>query len=203
MVNYPGSADVLANPTGSQLQGLTTPTHAGHHANANDILEALEAKLGIGASVAAANQVLRGTGAGATAFGQVQTADITAGHISQVQSGTTGALTTQASTGGYFTIPGLSVPITTTGGQLLIFFNAECVHTTALAAIVSRIMLDTTPLTPSGEINPSTANTRLPFSIVVPYTPAAGSYTLTVQWLTGNASMSMYTRTLIVLELKR
>lgn len=84
MANYPTSLDTLSNPTGGQVQGSTTPTHSGHHTNANDILEALEAKLGIGSSTAAANQVLRGTGAGASAWGQIVSADITDGTIGAV-----------------------------------------------------------------------------------------------------------------------
>lgn len=47
MVNFPTSLDVLTNPAGgTALAG----SHAAQHGAANDILEALEAKLGIGAS---------------------------------------------------------------------------------------------------------------------------------------------------------
>lgn len=42
--------------------------HAAQHSEVNDAVEALEAKLGIGASVAASNKLLRGTGAGASAW---------------------------------------------------------------------------------------------------------------------------------------
>lgn len=42
--------------------------HAAQHANVNDAVEALEAKLGIGSSTAASGKLLRGTGAGASAW---------------------------------------------------------------------------------------------------------------------------------------
>lgn len=65
-MNYPTSLDVLTNPNSSDT--MSAVGHAAQHATANDILEALEAKLGIGASVAASNKLLRGTGAGASAW---------------------------------------------------------------------------------------------------------------------------------------
>lgn len=63
---YPGALDALVNPSGSDF--LNSPNHVEQHANANDAIEALEAKLGTGASVAASNKLLRGTGAGASAW---------------------------------------------------------------------------------------------------------------------------------------
>ena len=47
-VNYPTSLDTLTNPTATDY--LNSPSHAAQHANANDILEALEAKVGINSS---------------------------------------------------------------------------------------------------------------------------------------------------------
>ena len=44
MVNYPTSLDNLTNPTSGDY--LNSPSHADQHANANDIIEALEAKVG-------------------------------------------------------------------------------------------------------------------------------------------------------------
>lgn len=66
MTNYPTSLDSLVNPSSSDT--TTAVDHAAQHANANDAIEALEAKLGIGASVAASGKLLRGTGAGASAW---------------------------------------------------------------------------------------------------------------------------------------
>lgn len=66
MTNYPTSLDSLVNPSSSDT--TTAVDHAAQHANVNDAVEALEAKLGIGSSVAASNKLLRGTGAGASAW---------------------------------------------------------------------------------------------------------------------------------------
>ena len=49
-INYPSSLDTFTNPTSSD--SLNSPSHSDQHANANDAIEALEAKLGIGASPA-------------------------------------------------------------------------------------------------------------------------------------------------------
>lgn len=46
--NFPTSLDNLANPTGSS--SLTSPDHAGQHTDANDAIEALQAKVGVDGS---------------------------------------------------------------------------------------------------------------------------------------------------------
>lgn len=66
MANFPTSLDSLVNPSSSDT--MSAVGHAAQHANVNDAVEALEAKLGIGASVAASGKLLRGTGAGASAW---------------------------------------------------------------------------------------------------------------------------------------
>lgn len=66
IMNYPTSLDSFANPGAADT--MLAVGHAEQHSNANDAIEALEAKLGIGASVAASGKLLRGTGAGASAW---------------------------------------------------------------------------------------------------------------------------------------
>jgi len=52
--NFPTSIDSFSNPSGSDVTGLTTGqstvTHSQQHANANDAIEALEAKVGVNSS---------------------------------------------------------------------------------------------------------------------------------------------------------
>jgi len=48
MANFPVSLDSLTNPTSSSFQN--SPSHSTQHINANDALEALEAKVGIDSS---------------------------------------------------------------------------------------------------------------------------------------------------------
>lgn len=68
MASYPTSLDSLTNPLATNT--LDSPDHATQHATANDILEALEQKVGIGDDTAASGEVLVGTGAGASEWGQ-------------------------------------------------------------------------------------------------------------------------------------
>jgi len=44
--NYPTSLDTLTNPVSND--SLNSPSHSAQHANANDAIEAIEAKLGVG-----------------------------------------------------------------------------------------------------------------------------------------------------------
>ena len=46
--SFPTSLDALTNPTGSNT--LASPDHAGQHADANDAIEALQAKVGVDSS---------------------------------------------------------------------------------------------------------------------------------------------------------
>lgn len=63
---YPTSLDSFVNPTTNDF--LNSPNHVQQHSNANDAIEALEAKLGIGASTPTNGKLLRGTGAGSSAW---------------------------------------------------------------------------------------------------------------------------------------
>ena len=65
-VLYPTALDALVNP--GSTDNTAAVDHAQQHSDANDAIEALEAKLGIGSSLAASGMLLRGTGAGASAW---------------------------------------------------------------------------------------------------------------------------------------
>src|SRR5262245_23225645 len=82
MPNYPTSLDALANPTATTLRN--DPGFELHAvvSTLNDIAEALEGKLGIGASTPGATAaVLRRTASGASAWGQVAAGDYAPGSI--------------------------------------------------------------------------------------------------------------------------
>lgn len=69
MANYPTSLDSFTNPSSSN--SLDTPSHALQHADANDAIEALEAKIGIGSSPAGSATngfVLTANGSGSTSW---------------------------------------------------------------------------------------------------------------------------------------
>jgi len=46
--NYPTSLDALTNPLATD--SLASPSHSAQHANANDAIEALQAKVGVDSS---------------------------------------------------------------------------------------------------------------------------------------------------------
>jgi hypothetical protein len=67
--DFPTSLDDFANPTADS--DLANPSHSGQHAQLNDAVEALEEKLGTGASVpTTVGHVLTVTGAGATEYAE-------------------------------------------------------------------------------------------------------------------------------------
>lgn len=93
--NYPASADdsvTLPNPGDNSV--TDSPNHAGLHGNTSDAIKALETKLGTGASTPAANQVLRGTGAGTSAYGAVNAATDMTGILPVANGGTGHSLLT-------------------------------------------------------------------------------------------------------------
>jgi hypothetical protein len=78
--NYPTSIDTLTNPATGDT--LASPSHAGQHSDLNDSVEAIETKLGIGASAATsatAGQALISAGSGTTAWTTIGTANVSSG----------------------------------------------------------------------------------------------------------------------------
>jgi hypothetical protein len=69
--NFPTSLDSLTNPTGTDP--LSSPSHSAQHANANDAIEAIEAKVGIAASTPTSGKVLKGSGTGSSTWDDVGT----------------------------------------------------------------------------------------------------------------------------------
>ena len=65
-INYPVSLDTLTNPLGTQT--LDSPDHATQHANANDIVEVLEVKVGLSAGTPTVDKVLIGSGNGTSTW---------------------------------------------------------------------------------------------------------------------------------------
>lgn len=62
--NFPTSLDSLTNP--SATDNVATVSHSSQHSNANDAIEAIEAKTGITASTPIANSILVGNGTGSS-----------------------------------------------------------------------------------------------------------------------------------------
>lgn len=120
-INFPTSLDNFTNPLGTQT--LDSPDHAGQHSDANDALEALEAKIGVGAGTPTANKLLVGSGNGTATWnttwngGTIGTAAISASTIgtSTITGGTinSAAMGTPTVTGGTFNSVTLGTPTVT------------------------------------------------------------------------------------------
>lgn len=203
MVNFPTSLDSLANPGPGTYEDDVGFVHSDQHANANDILEALESKLGIGSSVAAANQVLRGTGAGVTAFGAVQTGDLATNAASQSGQavGTSGTVTTNSTTDVNMT--DMAVTLTTVGGELRCWFEGTFTHSTS-GSVILGLSLDGGATTNRKVVIANSG--ALPVGLVARFTGvAAGSHTVRVVWsvVSGTASALNNERYLLVTEAKK
>lgn len=74
MVNFPTSLDSFTNPGAGDTTAAVN--HADQHANANDAIEAIEAKVGVGASTPSAGKVLRASGSGSSEWGAVESTDV-------------------------------------------------------------------------------------------------------------------------------
>ena len=64
MVNFPTSLDTFSNPNPTDPQN--SPSHSSQHTNANDAIEALEAKLGVTSSTPTNGKVLQGQSSAGT-----------------------------------------------------------------------------------------------------------------------------------------
>lgn len=53
--SFPTGLDNFTDPGGTEMLGASTPTHSQHHANLNDAIEAIEAKVGVNSSAVASS----------------------------------------------------------------------------------------------------------------------------------------------------
>ena len=87
-MNYPGSLDdgsSLPNPSASN--NTNNPSHAGLHDDENAAIIAVETKLGTGSSTPASNTFLFGTGAGASSWTAITSAQLAAALSDETGSG--------------------------------------------------------------------------------------------------------------------
>lgn len=206
--SYPGALDTLPRPLPSSPRDVAPYKASVVIDNISDAVEAIEAKLGTGASVAAVNQVLRGTGAGATAFGAIQTADLAAGAVTQRSQ--SAAFTGTRSVAGFADVDSTNgkITLTTTGGDLLVFFVGNTSNTLASAVQQVGVRLDSDgadrAIHPAYSF-PGAANFPMPFTNAWLYTSVpAGSRVVTARHnnLTPTGTLTT-TGWLIVIELKK
>ena len=126
--NFPASLDSLTNPSSSD--SLNSPSHSAQHANSNDAIEALQAKVGVDSSAVTSSLDYK--------VAQLE-AGATGGKILQVVSTTKNDTFSTTSTS-YTDITGLSVSITPTSAtsKILVLFS---VNTGASAANTNTFVL--------------------------------------------------------------
>lgn len=129
--NFPATLDALTNPSPTTPTTDATTPHASQHANINDIIEAIEAKLGIGTGGPPASaSVLRRTGTGVSGWGQVQAGDIVPESILGATAGPgVGRIGLQTVYGGQAGANANITPNTLVGGDLV----ADTITTRELA----------------------------------------------------------------------
>ena len=105
--NFPASLDSLTNPTSSD--SLNSPSHSAQHANVNDAVEALQAKVGVDSSAVTTSLDYK------VAQLESDVAGFTSGKILQVVSNTkTDTFSVSLAAGNVADITGLSATITPT-----------------------------------------------------------------------------------------
>lgn len=204
---YPSAKDTFPNPLPNTLEnapGFELDLVVG---NLGDALEALETKLGIGAAIAAANQVLRATGVGVTSFGQIQTLDLVANAITQRAASGTFTGTRTAATYADVDSTNGKVTLTMTGGDLLVWMVGSCSNTVSGVAQHVALKLDADAnagIMPVYSL-PGAATFPLAFVTMTMYAaPAAGSHSIVARHINDSASGTMTTSAqLFALEIKR
>lgn len=151
--SYPGAIDAFTNPSASSA--TTSPSHAGQHANANDAIEAIETKLGTGASTPVAGTVLKGTGTGASAWEAAGGSDLLAVKSYAPATDTTIGSTTSTSLVAVDTTnlrQSVTVPA---NGQLLITLEATSLNTAGpwhFGVIVAGVAFEKTQMDPANTL---------------------------------------------------
>lgn len=203
MVNFPTSLDSFANPTAGSYEDDVGLEHHTQHSNANDAIEALEAKLGIGASTPIASRVMRGTGTGTSSWGQVATGDITDGAISQsgLAAGSTASPTTTSTT--FVDMTDMTVTLSITNSVVYAWFTGTFLHSAGLGII--GLNVDGGSEVVSNNISLA-GSTLTSISLMWRFTGlSAGSHTFKARWKTntGTLTNNAAERWLMVQEIKK
>jgi len=154
-------------------------------ANLGDCLEQVQVKLGTGASVPAANQVLRGTAAGASAFGQLVAADVADGALTTILTANGSTVDPTYASGTAADIPQMSITFTPSGpaSKLLVVYTGSHANTTASAVTAFDMLLDG-GLIQRREVGAPGANYTFPvISIYQTGNLTVAAHTFKMQWI--------------------
>lgn len=194
---YPNALDNLTNPAAGSA--ITAPPHGQQHADANDAIEALQSKLGVGAgSATATNKLLVGTGNGTSTWGgtvsaivvnnsTIGTPSMTGGTIisSVYNNGVFGTVaitggTVNSATLGTPTIqnPTLSLGTVTGPTNLDIAFNADSANSKVVLTTIRRQGGTSTSWSTAGTTNFTETQVHMQAGVLAVGTTAT-EYTIT------------------------
>jgi len=192
--NFPASLDSLTNPTSSD--SLNSPSHSAQHANSNDAIEALQAKVGVDSSAVTSSLDYK--------VAQLE-AGATGGKILQVVSTTKTDPFTTTSTS-FTDVTGLSVSITPTSAtsKIFVLYDLNWSADGVGYNLTLRIMRDSTEIgsgTPAGVRKTANKSSRLATNywgtmtggyLDSPATTAATTYKIQVVQRGGTASINQH-----------
>ena len=156
--NFPASLDSLTNPTSSD--SLNSPSHSAQHANSNDAIEALQAKVGADSSAVTTSHDYK-IADHASRITALEGAS--GGKILQVVSTFLDVSFSTSSTS-FVDATGHSVTITPSSAtsKVLVFYDAYIFHATAGGTREINLVRDSTTINqPSSGVNPASAQTYL------------------------------------------
>lgn len=202
---YPAALDALSNPTGTTTQDQVGFLHADQHANANDAIEAIEAKIGTGASTPSVSKVLASNGTGSSLWRQVATPDIAANAATQRGSAVGSTSNPTTTSGTYVDMTDMSVTLTTTGGDLVVWFSGTIQNSTSGQGVKVALSLDGAAEVGAGTFVTAAASQQAVIALVHRFAaPSAASHTVKVRWFVsgGTGTAVGIDRELIVQEQK-
>ena len=175
--NFPASLDTLTNPTSSD--SLSSPSHSAQHANVNDAVEALQAKVGADSSAVTTSLDYK------VAQLESDVAGFTSGKILQVVATNKNDVFTSTS-GSFADITGLSVTITPTSAtsKILVLSNVSTFGTPNTSGVGVRLLRDSTTIsggstaTAASDYGPGILNSTNSVSTVYLDSPATTSATV-------------------------
>ena len=171
MVSFPGALDTFSNPSSStQLSAAGTP-HATQHTDANDAIEALEAKVGITASTPVASTALTGTGTGTSEWKTPVGTELAYGEI-------TANVTTTATTSATATLIVSSGAVTYDGTAVWVEFFSPAVGRGT--TFIGLVLYDGAAELGRFGFAYGATDTEQPFLARRKLTPSAGSHTYQV-----------------------
>jgi hypothetical protein len=168
---FPASLDSLTNPTSSD--SLNSPSHSAQHANSNDAIEALQAKVGADSSAVTTS----------LDYKVAQLEAISHGKILQVVSTTkTDPFTASLGAGAFTSVTGLSATITPTSAssKILVMVDVNGAQaTTSQGHITIRLLRGATEIGSGGASGSRTtafSATRMNYSEVGNAVSTSGAY---------------------------